>query len=189
MNAILTVLLYLYSLVFAIISYALLIRIGLYYFKVSPFHQISQLVNNLTNPLVNLSKKVFDLEKNRPILPYNVVITLLIIVIIKYIIGDILFYRALPFHYLLILIVADLVIMPLNLLFFAILIRAVMSWVRPDWHHPVQDILVLFTEPLLKLGRYILPSMSGFDFSPLVILLLLQLMSIFISASLPVRLI
>lgn len=188
MNPILTVIYYLYSIFFSIICYSLLIRIGLYYFKVSPFHQVSQLVNTLTNPLVNLSKKVFDFEKNRPFLPFNVILTLVIVVIIKYIVADFIFYGGLPLYLLFIAIVADLITMPLNMLFYAVLIRAIMSWVRPDWRHPVNDILVLFTEPMLKLGRYLLPNISGFDFSPLLILVVLQMLILFIYTSLPIRL-
>lgn len=188
MNALMTVVYFLFSIFFGIIAYALLIRAGLYYFKVSPFHQISQLVNTLTNPLVNISKKILDLEKSRPVLPYNVLFTLVVVVITKYIIADILFYGGLPIDYLVICIFADLIIMPLKLIFYSVLIRAIMSWIRPDWRHPIHDILVLFTEPFLKLGRFLLPNVSGFDFSPLLILVVLQMLIIFISVSLPIRL-
>ncbi len=188
MSPLLSMLYFLYSLAFDIISYALLIQIGLYFFKVSPFHQVSQLIHTVTNPLVNVSRKIVNLEKDRPILPFNVLITLVAVVIVKYLIGNFIFYSGLPISYLVIIIVADLIIMPLNLLFFAVLIRTIMSWVRPDWHHPVNDILVLFTEPMLRLGRYILPNISGFDFSPLLVLVVLQMLSLFIASSLPVHL-
>jgi len=188
MTPVFTVLYFLYTLFFGIVGYSLLIRAGLYFFKVSPFHPISQLIYTLTNPLVNLTKKIIDLEKNRPWIPYNILFTLIVVVVIKYIIGDLLFYGGLPVSFLVIIIFADLLLMPLHLLFFAILIRVIMSWVRPDWRHPVNDILFLFTEPLLRLGRFLLPNLSGFDFSPLLILVILQMLILFISTSLPVGL-
>ena len=188
MNAIFAVLFFLYSVVFGILCYSLLIRIGLYWFKVSSLHPVSQLISTLTNPLVNLTKKIVNLEKDRPSLPYNVIITLVAVVTLKYLIADLLFSTGIPISYLVIVIIADLIILPLKLLFFAVLVRAIMSWVRPDWHHPMNDVLILFTEPALKLGRYILPNVSGFDFSPLLIIVVLQMLILFISASLPIRL-
>ena len=188
MNSMLTIVYYLYSLFFGIICYSLIIRIGIYICKISSLHQVSQLIHTLTNPLVNLSKMIYNFEKKRTLLPLNVVLTLVIVVTVKYIIADFLFYGGLPISYLLIIICADLIVMPINLLFVSVLIRAIMSWVRPDWRHPVNDILFAFTEPLLKLGRFVLPNLSGFDFSPLLVIVILHMLSLFIYVSLPIRL-
>ena len=83
---------------------------------------------------------------------------------------------------------ADLIIQPCDMLFFAILIRVIMSFVDPNWQGPIADCLRIVTEPLLKLGRKIVPNISGFDFSPFIILMILKVITLFINANLPWRL-
>lgn len=63
----------------------------------------------------------------------------------------------------------------LNLLLFAIIIRAVLSWIAPSSYHPANDLLVSLTEPLMRLGRRVIPSIGGVDLSPLVPLMGIQL--------------
>ena len=46
-------------------------------------------------------------------------------------------------------------------LFYMILIRVIMSFVNPHWQGPLADFLRLLTEPLLKLGRRVVPDISG----------------------------
>ncbi len=81
--------------------------------------------------------------------------------------------------------VADLIIQPCNILFYAILIRAIMSFVNPTWQHPLAYFLYQLTEPLLILGRRIIPNISGFDFSPLIIMVILKVITLFIESNLP----
>ena len=82
-------------------------------------------------------------------------------------------------------VLADLIIQPCNLLFYAILIRVIMSYVNPKWQHPATDFLRIITEPLLILGRKIIPDISGFDFSPIIMMIILKIITLFIGASLP----
>jgi YggT family protein len=53
------------------------------------------------------------------------------------------------------------------------LIQAILSWVNPL--APVMPVLRTLTDPLLEPIRRILPSFSGFDFSPLALLILAQI--------------
>lgn len=53
------------------------------------------------------------------------------------------------------------------------LIQAVLSWVNPL--APIMPILRTLSDPLLEPIRRILPKFSGFDFSPLVLLILGQI--------------
>ena len=53
----------------------------------------------------------------------------------------VLFQNLLPFVYILIYALADFIIQPCNFLFFAILIRVIMSYINPYWNHPVADFL------------------------------------------------
>lgn len=71
---------------------------------------------------------------------------------------------------------------------FAILVRVIMSFVNPGWQGPIADFLRILTEPLLKLGRKFISNIAGFDFSPFIIMIVLKIITLFISASLPWRL-
>ncbi|MFV9505048.1 MAG: YggT family protein [Oscillochloridaceae bacterium umkhey_bin13] len=66
-----------------------------------------------------------------------------------------------------------------NLLFqalwFAILGRVLISWVDPMGNMRVTQILRELTEPILAPIRSVLPTIGMFDFSPIVALLLLNL--------------
>lgn len=61
----------------------------------------------------------------------------------------------------------------LNLVIWLTLIQAILSWVNPL--APVMPVLRTLTAPLLEPIRRILPNFSGFDFSPLVLLVLAQI--------------
>lgn len=65
----------------------------------------------------------------------------------------------------------------LNVYFFSIIIQAVMSWFPGASLH-IAGLLHLLNEPLLGRARRLLPSVSGIDLSPLVALVVLQLVNI-----------
>ncbi|OEF27745.1 YggT family protein [Vibrio rumoiensis] len=60
-----------------------------------------------------------------------------------------------------------------GLLFWILLMRAILSWVSQG-RSPVEFVMVQLTEPLLAPIRKILPAMGGFDLSVLVLFLILQ---------------
>lgn len=62
-----------------------------------------------------------------------------------------------------------------DVLFVAILIRALMSWVMPQDSSGFSRILADITEPILAPIRRILPPLGGIDFSPFLALILIQL--------------
>lgn len=70
--------------------------------------------------------------------------------------------------------IAQLLEMVLDFYFFAILIRALLSWFGPAHYHPVAALLYALTEPLLAASRRLLPPMGGLDLSPLIPLLGIQ---------------
>ena len=69
----------------------------------------------------------------------------------------------------------------LDLLFtilgFAIIIRALLSWVQIDPYNPIVQILYQITEPILApLRRYIPPIGGMMDITPIVALIILQIL-------------
>ena len=61
---------------------------------------------------------------------------------------------------------------------------AILSWVHLPSGNPVVRFVNRFTEPLLRPIRRALPAMGGLDFSPLVLLIGLQIVKSFISSAL-----
>ncbi|HET6656004.1 MAG TPA: YggT family protein [Gammaproteobacteria bacterium] len=74
-----------------------------------------------------------------------------------------------------------LFLLVLQIFFWSILLQAVLSWVNPGSYSPVTSILWTLNEPLLRPARRILPPMGGIDFSPVAVMILLQVIRILIS--------
>ena len=74
----------------------------------------------------------------------------------------------------------------LNIYFWIVVIAAVLTWVRPDPYNPIVRTLRLLTEPGFYRVRKWLPFTytSGLDFSPVVVLLAIELINRIVIASL-----
>lgn len=68
----------------------------------------------------------------------------------------------------------ELAILNLNLFFFVILIKIVLSWVAPHTHNPATALLSTLAEPVLRPFRRIIPPIGGLDISPIFAIILLQ---------------
>jgi YggT family protein len=74
----------------------------------------------------------------------------------------------------------QIVVWFINLLFqlltVLILVRAVLSWVQLDPYHPLVRTLRQITDPLLVPIQRIVPPISGIDISPIVALILIEVL-------------
>lgn len=59
----------------------------------------------------------------------------------------------------------------LSIYMWIIVIAALISWVRPDPHHPIVKFLYSVTEPVLKPIRQRIGIISGIDISPFILIL------------------
>lgn len=62
-----------------------------------------------------------------------------------------------------------------KLLSLAILVRVLLSWLPIDRSGRLAEIILQITEPIVAPIRSVLPSFGGLDFSPMVALLLLEM--------------
>lgn len=69
------------------------------------------------------------------------------------------------------------IVMLFNILSFLILGRVLISWIDPMGNMRASQILRDLTEPILSPIRSIMPNVGMFDLSPLIALLILQLIS------------
>ncbi len=67
----------------------------------------------------------------------------------------------------------------INAYIWVVIIAAVLSWVRPDPSNPIVQILYRITEPAYQfVRRYIPATFNGIDFTPLVLIIGLQIIDI-----------
>ncbi len=64
----------------------------------------------------------------------------------------------------------------LDVFFYAIMLQVILSWANP--HTPIANVLNSLTRPILEPIQRILPMASGIDFSPIVALILLQMINV-----------
>lgn len=70
--------------------------------------------------------------------------------------------------------IIELAILSLNLFFFAVLIRIILSWIAPGNYNPITALLTTLSEPILRPFRRVIPSIGGLDISPIFAIVLLQ---------------
>lgn len=68
----------------------------------------------------------------------------------------------------------------LYIYFFAILVQVIISWVSPGTYNPATALIHHITEPVMRPARKILPPFSGFDLSPILVFIVINLLIMFI---------
>ena len=81
----------------------------------------------------------------------------------------------------------ELAVLSLNLFFFVILIKIILSWVAPHTHNYATALLTTLAEPVLRPFRRIIPSIGGLDISPIFAIILLQAAVIFLQTLKPIH--
>ena len=63
-----------------------------------------------------------------------------------------------------------------NVVEFAILLRVLFSWIRPDPYNPIVRFVRRVTDPILVPLQRVIPPIGGLDISPIVALILLSIL-------------
>ena len=69
-----------------------------------------------------------------------------------------------------------------------VLVRVLISWISPDPNNPIVQVLRGITDPAIDRLRRLLPRFfwsTGLDFTPLILILLLQLVMLFLDSLRP----
>lgn len=176
-NALVATSQFLLEIVFDIFIFMVILRFLLQWVKADFYNPVCQFLIRMTNPLLVPLRRVipgfFGLDCAAIVLAYLVQLVLLILLM--------LINQAVLSPFLLVVAVIQLVLSFLNVLFFTVLLRAIASWFASGGYNPMLVILVQLTEPLLEPFRKRLPTFSGMDFSPLIVLILIQVVIVFIS--------
>ena len=62
----------------------------------------------------------------------------------------------------------------LTLLTYAVILRAVISWIRPNQQNPLVLLLKRVTDPILGPLERLIPPIGGMDFTPVIAIILIQ---------------
>lgn len=75
----------------------------------------------------------------------------------------------------------DLLLLIFRLYEVIVIVRVIVSWIQVDSYHPVIRFVHAVTEPVMAPIRNLLPTERiGIDFSPLIVLLLLEMIKNFL---------
>jgi YggT family protein len=158
---------------------AIMLRFLLALVRADFYNPISQFLVKVTNPpLVPLRRLLPSLGG---VDSASLVLMLALQALELFVIGLI---KGVSFHPvgLLVLAVAELLALLFQIYFFTILIQVVLSWVSPGGYNPAVALLYSLNEPLLGRARRLLPPMHGFDLSPILVMIALQLLNMLLVA-------
>lgn len=173
--------LFLIDTAFSLYLMVMILRLWLQLVRADFYNPFSQFVVKATNPLVLPLRRVIPsigrLDTASLVLAYSIMLVkLLVLQLIQS--GQVLLVPSL------VLSVVFLVKEILTLLFWILVIRALLSWFSQG-RSPVEHVMHQLTEPLLRPVRNILPPLGGLDLSVLVVLVGLQFLNILFSSWFP----
>lgn len=168
---------YLISTIFGLYIIIVLLRFLLQLVRADFYNPLSQFIVKATSPILNPMRRVipglFGIDFSSLLLAYG----------LQYIVNILLFsLRGLPVNPLFLLwhSIGSLITLFLYIYFFAILIQVIISWVNPGTYNPATALIHHITEPVLRPARKIIPPFSGFDLSPILVFIVLNLLIMFV---------
>jgi YggT family protein len=149
----------------------ILVRFFLQYFRADFYNPLSQFVIKATNLFILPLRKIIPgfggIDISSLVLAYLII--LIKVILIQVINGqfnfNILFFTIYSLF--------DLTQSILRLFILLIFVRVILSWISPGGYNPVAMVLGQISEPIIFKFRKLLPPMSGFDFAPLLALILI----------------
>ncbi|MEO5702989.1 MAG: YggT family protein [Gammaproteobacteria bacterium] len=166
---------------FGLYILAVMLRLLLQMVRASFYNPLSQFLVKVTNPVLVPLRRIipgvagFDVAS---------LVLLFALQLLQLVLIALMLDQNLNIAGLALLAIAKLIGLLINVFFFSILIQIILSWVRPGDYSPVSALIHNLNEPLLGPARRLLPPMGGFDLSPILVIIGLQLLSILLVAPL-----
>lgn len=139
---------------------------------------ISQFVIKITDPTLLPVRRIM------PRTAYLDISLVSLIIIFEFIKFSVLYYFQTRYFIsissLVIYSLADILRILIDMAFWFIILRVIISWVAPSNYNPALDILYRLTNPLLAPFQRIIPSIGGLDISPIILFVCLRFISIVI---------
>jgi len=162
--------LFLVNSIFGLFATALMLRFMLQWVGAPFGNPLGHMLRTLTDWLVRPLRKVFTSSRHDP----GILLAVWLIEVLKVWLGGILTIPVYPPLALAAIGLFALIKLWVEVLWMATIAMAILSWVAP--RNELMPMLQLLCEPVLAPIRRILPTTSGIDFSPLVVLLAGQML-------------
>lgn len=167
--------LFLIDAVFGIYIFLLMLRFLLQWTRIDFYHPMSQFLLMVTSPPLRPLQRLIP---NRGSINIAALVLMLLLQILKrslmiWLIPGVAFH----FFSVSLLALADLISLLIYIFIFSIIIQVILSWV-PSARNEFSTFLYRLNEPLLGPARRLIKPIHGFDLSPIVVLLGLQLLLI-----------
>ena len=170
---------FLISVVFGFLILAALLRLMLAWVRADFYNPVSQFVVKVTNwavlPLRRMIPAMGKLDSGTVV--FLVVVQIIELVLIALVSGYSLHLIGLPVWAL-----GELLGLTITVFVVSIFIEIILSWISPGNYNSMTDVMMRFNQPLLNPVRRLMPDTGGFDLSPLVVLVGLQLLKMLIVA-------
>lgn len=148
----------------------LLLRVWMQWVRADFYNPFSQFIVKITQPVISPLRRIIPsvgpLDSASVLLAW--VLVLLKLIFINWLLNPVLFFQwvYIPLSFIELLTAAG------KLVFWLVLVRALMSWISQG-RSPVEYVLIQLTEPLMTPIRRLLPAMGGIDFSAMILILIL----------------
>lgn len=171
-----TLIQFIFNFVVSFLGAVLLLRAWLYVWALSPRHPLMMFCSKLTDWLIEPIGKVVKPSgafEWRSIVG-ALIVALLSVLVLREVTGmpnTIVALVIAPF--------AMLLRWTLEMISWGTFIWVVLSWINP--RHPMTSVLALLVDPFIRPIRRFLPMIGNFDFSPIVVILLANLLLYFVT--------
>lgn len=165
-------LVFLISTAFGLYILAVMLRFLFQLFRADFRNPFSQFLLTITTPVLRPLRQIIPGIMG---IDWPAVVLLLLLKMAELFIVGVLQGAVLPIGNMIIIAIASLLQTAVYIIIFALIIRAVLSWVAPGTYNYMVGLLNSITEPLLSPIRRRMPATGDMDFSLLVLLVLLQL--------------
>lgn len=169
--------LFLVTTLFNLYLMVIILRLWLQFARADFYNPFSQFVVKATQPVVGPLRRVIPSIGR---LDTATLVFAILVVVLKYVVLTALFGNG-NFDVVGILItaLASLLSEIVNLVFWILILRAILSWVSQG-NNPIELVMYQLTEPFLAPIRKVLPPMGGLDLSVLVAIIALQFIRLLI---------
>lgn len=144
-----------------------LLRVWLQMAKADFYNPVSQFVVKATNPVIVPLRRIIPGFAG---IDWAGVLLVFLISFAKFSVLQLMFANGFPVAQVAIVAAIAVVTELMNLIFWVMIIRAILSWVSQGYN-PIEALLHQLTEPLLAPVRRFIPVMSGIDLSMIVFLI------------------
>lgn len=169
---------FLISTVFDLYLMVIILRLWLQLARADFYNPFSQFVVKATQPVVGPLRRFIPSigALDTATLVFAIIVALLKVVTLVLIFGN----GLTPIFPLVLASLGILIGQVLSLVFWILIIRAILSWVSQG-NNPIEFLMHQLTEPLLAPIRKVLPAMGGLDLSVLVAILAIQFIRLLLS--------